>query len=150
MLKKVLFDLLNGTIAGIISIILWEIIKITYLKIHKCKLKQILKIINKTCCIVSPIFLVENKKDELIHYRDAYAFVHIIELFKKINIEPDVMPFNKIPETYNANDLIIVGGPLSNKLTSDFLKEFCKNLNLKLKSLLKNYPKMENIHGELL
>ena len=68
--------------------------------------------------------------DKLIHYRDAYAFSHLFALCQRIGAEPSIVPYNKVAEYEELGDIFCIGGPVSNELTSYYLKSYLPGLRM--------------------
>ncbi|HDD44712.1 MAG TPA: hypothetical protein ENG63_07630 [Candidatus Desulfofervidus auxilii] len=142
-----LITILAGVISSLLAVFLVESYLIVKRKIHRRRLKKVLSFHGQVCHIIAPIYHQE-LKNGLIHYRDAYAFSHLFELCHRLNVEGKLIPFHKISDVAEADDLIVVGGPLSNKITSNYLRKYCPGFQLiyeKEASEFKELPAAANV-----
>lgn len=87
------------------------------------KLRLVLGFTDSKCLISTSI----HKKDDwggFIHHQDAYAFAYLAHLALDIKINPEIIPFHKIPESAEPTDEFCVGGPLSNMRTKVHLDKY--------------------------
>lgn len=132
--------ILTGTLSSLLAVLLIEIYLFLRKKTASRKLKSVLSLTTDSCLLVSPIF-GQKLNPALIHHKDAFAFGHIISLCHRLNKDVNIIAFHKYPESIEALDLFLVGGPASNEITNSYLKKFIKNFSYieeNSSSLIKN------------
>jgi hypothetical protein len=115
--------LLQGIIASLLAVIIWEICRFFINYIDKFRLKAVLGVKNRNCLIITNI-RHRNTDEELVHYKNSYALGHIIEIVNKIKKISQVIPYHKLSEFNEVSDVISIGGPLSNDYTKKILTDY--------------------------
>jgi hypothetical protein len=87
-----------------------------------------------TKCIISTSVHEKDNWGGFIHHQDAYAFTYLAHLALDIKVNPEIIPFHKIPESAEPVDEFCVGGPLSNLRTEVLLRKHYLDFIVKLES----------------
>lgn len=119
-------SIVAGVLSSLIAIGLVEVYRGLRQSFTHRSLKNVLRLHFPSCTIVSPIFSNPGLPDQwsrtLVHYRDGYAFGHLFNLCQRVGVEASLIPHNKLSEYQELQDILCVGGPISNSVTSRYLR----------------------------
>ena len=91
------------------------------------KLKSVLSISNSECFISTPVIKKQDNdvKFSSTHPNVVYAISYLLNINNRLNVESNLLPYNKISEYQKVMDEFCIGGNLANSRTASFLSEYC-------------------------
>ena len=115
---------LSSLVASLLAIVIVECyLWLRHWTYHHA-LKKVLSLHHSSCLLIIPSIIDEVTSGTSIHYRDAYAFSHILSLCHRLNVNVDMVPFHMLSEIAEATDNFVIGGPMANKQTEWFIREY--------------------------
>lgn len=121
-------SLISGVISSILAVLLVEIYFGLKRKYEHHRLKQIIDFRNKSCIIITSIHHQQTSAGT-IHFQDAYAFSYVFDLCNRLGKNVEFVPYHRATELMEPLDVICIGGPHSNKITSYYLEKYCPNFS---------------------
>ncbi|MHC1707550.1 MAG: hypothetical protein AB9842_08520 [Bacteroidales bacterium] len=122
---------ITGIATSLIVVMIVSLYSYSRAKLIKRKLRLVLGFSESKCVISTSVHETDNWGG-FIHHQDAYAFTYLTHLALNLNVNPDIIPFHKIPESADPVDEFCVGGPLSNLRTEVLLRKYYPDFDVKL------------------
>lgn len=127
-------NVLLGVVASLIAVFLFEAYLFARQRIWKRKMKKVLGLVSLECAILAPLKRVSDL--DVVSFRDAYTFGHIFNICSKLNKSPYIIPYTSMKYLSKIDDVISIGGPVTNQFCKEYLEEYLTGFKL----LLSNQP----------
>lgn len=122
-------EFISAVVASLLAVIIAEGYRVLRNIIRNRSLRIALNLRTNACSIIAPICAIKNEMD-LIPHMDAYALSHMMELCLRIGVEPIIIPCTRPYDSFDSNDLIVIGGPSSNNFTSSYINRFIPTFSI--------------------
>lgn len=122
---------ITGIATSLIVVLIVSLYHYFRTRLIRRKLRLVLGFTESKCIISTSVHKTDNWGG-FIHHQDAYAFTYLAHLALDLKVDPEIIPFHKIPESTEPMDEFCVGGPLSNLRTKAILNKYYPDFNVAL------------------
>jgi hypothetical protein len=125
----IVLSLVSGIISSLLAVLIIEAYLYIRRTVARRSLRAVLAISEKQCTLImsniKEIDPTEFGSTEVTGIYDALGATHILDTCRKVDVMCDLVPQNRI-SLDAPRDLIVIGGPLGNRVAAFHLSAFCQ------------------------